>query len=394
MFQNLRPQPQDPILMLMDAFRSDPRPDKIDLGVGVYRNEEGITPVMRAVKAAERRLLTEQSTKGYTGLNGDPAFLEAMTGLVLDNVVSSDRVAASATVGGTGAVRNGLDLMRRIQPDARLHIPSPSWPNHAAIGAEIRMPVSQYRYFDPVAGGLDFDGMLADLSAIPRGDIVLLHGCCHNPSGADPSPAQWTQIIDLLHDTGVMVLVDLAYMGLGDGIAEDAAATRQLAAALPELIIAVSCSKNFGLYRDRAGAVIVVTEGKTQRDLVSGTLATLNRLAYSFPADHGAKVVESILNDPEMRQDWLEELTQMRVRINSLRRDLSLTLRDVTGSDRFAFFNAQKGMFSLLPATPGQVQQLREDYAVYMVGDGRMNIAGLTDRQIPALAHAIKAVCG
>ena len=394
MLENLRPQPEDPILALMDRYREDPRQEKIDLGVGVYRDSRGVTPVMRAVKSAERQLVEAQDTKTYTTLAGDPAFVRAMAGLVLGDTVEAGRIAGAGTVGGTGAVRQGLELLRLARPGACVHIPDPSWPNHRAILDALRMPVRTYRYFDAEANGVDMPGLLADLRAVPEGDIVLLHGCCHNPTGADPNVAEWQEIVAVLKARGVTVLIDLAYLGFGDGIGEDAFATRLLAQELPELVVAVSCSKNFGLYRDRAGAVLALSGSAALTGVVQANLATLNRLAYSFPADHGAKVVEMILTSEALSDDWAAELTEMRGRINGLRADLAGALRAETGSDRFGFLAAQRGMFSRLGATPAQIATLRADHAVYMIGDGRMNIAGLSRADIPRLARAIAAVCG
>lgn len=393
MFENLRQQPEDPILSLMDRYRSDPRPDKIDLGVGVYRNSQGVTPVMLAVKSAERKLVEVQDSKSYTSLAGDPGFIRAMAVLVLGDGVDPARVAGAATVGGTGAIRQGLELIRLARPDATVHIPDPSWPNHRSILDAMKMPVQTYRYFDAEANGVDMTGLLEDLRRVEEGDVVLLHGCCHNPTGADPSDAQWREIVAVLKARGAVVMVDLAYLGFGDGIDDDAYATRLMVQELPEVVVAVSCSKNFGLYRDRAG-VVLVAGPKSQTRIVQGNLATLNRLAYSFPADHGAKVVQMILSSAALRAEWAEELAEMRSRINGLRAGLAKALQEQTGSDQFAFLAAQRGMFSRLRATPAQIAALRDDHGIYMVGDGRMNVAGLSREDIPRLAKAIAEVCG
>lgn len=393
MFENLRPQPEDPILALMDRFREDPRDGKIDLGVGVYRNSQGVTPVMLAVKEAEHMLHQAQTTKSYTTLAGDPAFVAAMAHLVLGDEVNPDRCAGAGTVGGTGAVRQALELFRMAKPGTTVHLPEPTWPNHRAILQAMDMSVKTYRYFDAEAGELDMTGMLEDLRAVPEGDVVLVHGCCHNPTGADPDAARWQDIVEVIKGTGASVLVDLAYLGFGDGLEEDAFATRLLVQDISEVAIAVSCSKNFGLYRDRAGVVLVTCADEDQARIIQGNLAALNRLAYSFPADHGAKVVEMILNTSALRAEWAGELAAMRGRINSLRSELAQALRSEMGSDRFGFLASQRGMFSRLGATPEQVAELREKHAVYMIGDGRMNIAGLSSEDIPRLARAIAEVC-
>ncbi|EAQ03831.1 aspartate aminotransferase [Pseudooceanicola batsensis HTCC2597] len=392
MFAELRPQPDDPILALMDRFRADPRADKIDLGVGVYRNSRGVTPVMQAVKSAEQQLLERQESKSYTGLAGDPAFVAAMTRLVLGGEIDAERIAGAATVGGTGALRQALDLARLASPGATVHIPDPSWPNHRAIIEAVGLSCRSYRYYDPAAGGIDIEGMIADLAAAEPGDVVVLHGCCHNPTGADPTAAQWHDIVEALRTSRATVLIDLAYLGFGEGLDADAAATRLVARQLPEVIVAVSCSKNFGLYRDRAGVVLVLSETGAHRDVVQGNLATLNRLAYSFPADHGAKVAETILNDPALHASWTEELGQMRGRINELRRSLADALRSETGSDRFAFLASQNGMFSRLAVPPEDIRRLREEKAIYLIGDGRLNVAGLNAEDIPRLARAIAEI--
>jgi aromatic-amino-acid transaminase len=302
-------------------------------------------------------------------------------------------VAGAATVGGTGAIRQGLELIRLARPDATVHIPDPSWPNHRSILDAMKMPVQTYRYFDAEANGVDMTGLLEDLRRVEEGDVVLLHGCCHNPTGADPSDAQWREIVAVLKARGAVVMVDLAYLGFGDGIDDDAYATRLMVQELPEVVVAVSCSKNFGLYRDRAG-VVLVAGPKSQTRIVQGNLATLNRLAYSFPADHGAKVVQMILSSAALRAEWAEELAEMRSRINGLRAGLAKALQEQTGSDQFAFLAAQRGMFSRLRATPAQIAALRDDHGIYMVGDGRMNVAGLSREDIPRLAKAIAEVCG
>tara|TARA_R110002124_G_scaffold220063_8_gene385886 strand:+ start:3292 stop:4482 length:1191 start_codon:yes stop_codon:yes gene_type:complete len=394
MFETLRPQPDDQILMLMGRFHDDPRSDKIDLGVGVFRDSLGRTPVMRAVKAAERRLWDTQQTKGYTQLIGDPVFIDAMRELVLGEAVDVGRIAGAATVGGTGAIRQGLELIRLARPGVRVHIPDPSWPNHQSILGAMGIDWQPYRYFDAAANALDLAGMLSDLRRVAPGDVVLLHGCCHNPTGVDPTLAEWRHILAALEQSGATVLVDLAYQGFGDGLDEDAAATGLLAQTLREVVIAVSCSKNFGLYRDRAGAVLVVGASARDRDVIKGNLSALNRQAYSFPADHGASVAAMVLNDADLRADWTAELADMRSRVNLLRRDLAAALQQESQSDRYSFLAVQRGMFSRLGVTPDQVSALQRDHAVYMVGDGRMNVAGLSQADIPRLAEAIVAVCG
>lgn len=387
----LRQQPEDQILKLMRLFAEDPRPAKIDLGVGVYRNAQGQTPVMRAVKTAERQLWESQQTKSYTGLAGDPGFHDAMSGLVLGDSVDRARIAAAASVGGTGALHTALELIRAANPEARIWLPDPTWPNHAPIADHLGLARRSYRYFDASTGAADPAAMLGDLSATGAGDVVLLHGCCHNPTGADLALPDWQALAALLARTGATPLVDLAYLGFGDGIEADAAGTRLLAAALPEVLIAASCSKNFGLYRERAGILLTVTPDAAACARAQQNLAALNRMNFSFPPDHGARLVSMILEDPALRAEWLGELDEMRGGIAALRQQLAAALRQRSGSDRFGFLAENRGMFSRLGASPEQVETLRRDHGIYMVGDSRMNIAGLTPQDVPRLAEAILA---
>jgi aromatic-amino-acid transaminase len=392
MFDRLSDQPADKILALMAAYRDDPRPGKIDLGVGVYRDAAGLTPVMRAVKAAERRLVEEETTKSYTALAGDPAFAAALTGLILADAVERARIAAVATPGGTGAVRQALELIRLAAPQARVWLPDPTWPNHTSILRYLGIPAATYRYFDAATCGVDIGGMLADLGQVAAGDVVLLHGCCHNPTGADPTPAQWQEIVAAVTARGALPLIDLAYQGFGDGLAEDAMATRAIAAAAEECLIAASCSKNFGIYRERTGLLLAVARDARMAGVTQQNLAFLNRQNYSFPPDHGARVVTMILSDPALRADWEAELAAMRRSMRDLRADLAAELRRLTNSDRFAFIASHRGMFSRIGATPAQVERLRAEHGIYMVGDSRINIAGLNPATVPVLARAMVAV--
>lgn len=392
MLTDLTPQPADKILALMQMFREDPREQKIDLGVGVYKDANGVTPVMRAVKAAERQLVETQGTKAYTGLAGDPAFSRAMRKLILGASDDETRVAAVATPGGTGAVRQGLELMRYADPNAAIWLSLPTWPNHPSIVKYVGVPLREYRYFDSATRGVDFDGMLADLRQAKRGDMVLLHGCCHNPTGANLTEEQWGAVADLLEETGAIPFVDIAYQGFGDGLEEDAFGPRLLAKRLPELIIAASCSKNFGVYRERTGLLMALAPNEKAKGEAQATLAFLNRQNYSFPPDHGARVVQMILDDPALRGDWEAELEDVRTGMLALREQLATELRQRSNSERFDFIAHHRGMFSRLGATPEQVTELRETHGIYMVGDSRMNIAGLNKDTVPLLASAIIAV--
>ena len=389
MFETLQPQPADTILKLMAQYREDPRDTKIDLGVGVYKDATGLTPVMRAVKAAEHTLWEQQDSKSYVGLAGDPAFGDAMVKLVLGDSVARENVAAAATPGGTGAIRQAFELIQMARPEARVFVSNPTWPNHISMLKYLGMEMVSYSYFDDETCGVDFDGMMADLKTVKAGDVVLLHGCCHNPTGANLNPSQWDEVIALLKSTGATPMVDIAYQGFGEGLEQDAMATRKVAAALPETIIATSCSKNFGIYRERTGMLMVVSHDTSAKGLNQATLAYLNRQNFSFPPDHGARIVTMILNDDALRTDWMAEVEGIRTSLLDLRSQLASELQRLSGSDRFGFLAEHRGMFSRLGATPEQVEKLRVDAGIYMVGDSRMNIAGLNAKTIPILAKAI-----
>ncbi len=389
MLNALHVQPQDKILQLIQMFKDDPRDTKIDLGVGVYKDATGLTPVMRAVKAAEKQLWETEKTKTYTGLAGEPAYADAMLGLLLDGVVPADRLSAVATPGGTGAIRQALELIKLASPDATVWLSNPTWPNHPSIIKYLGMKMAEYRYFDAESRGVDFDGMMADLAQVKAGDVVLLHACCHNPTGANLTLPQWSAVADLLGKTGAVPFIDIAYQGFGDGLEEDAAGMRLLASRLPELLIAASCSKNFGIYRERTGILIAISPKAEMRAVVQGNLAFLNRQNFSFPPDHGARLVTMILSDAELRADWQAELEEVRQNMLTLRTSLAAELQRLSGSDRFGFLAQHRGMFSRLGATPEQVETLRRDHGVYMVGDSRMNIAGLNAKTVPILARAI-----
>ncbi len=386
MLDALKPQVQDKILILMQMYSEDPRAGKIDLGVGVYKDSSGLTPVMRAVKAAERRLWEVETTKTYTGLAGDPAFGAAMVRLILGADVPA---AAVATPGGTGAIRQGFELIKMAAPGAVVWLPDPTWPNHPSILSYLGMKTAAYRYFDAATGALDVAGMLEDLGRVAPGDVVLLHGCCHNPTGANPSAENWAAMADVMAARGAVPFVDLAYQGFGDGLEADAAATRMIATRFPEVLIAASCSKNFGIYRERAGVLIALGG---DLGITQGNLAYLNRQNFSFPPDHGARLVTMILADDALRNDWMAELEEVRLNMLTLRQCLADALCQATNSDRFDFVAAHRGMFSRLGLTEAQVARLREENGIYMVGDSRINIAGLNAASIPVLAAAIAGV--
>jgi aromatic-amino-acid transaminase len=305
----------------------------------------------------------------------------------------ADRAAAIATPGGTGAIRQALELIKMSAPGAKVWLSNPTWPNHPSIISYLGMQAAEYRYFDAATRGIDFAGLLDDLGRAAPGDVVLLHGCCHNPTGANLDMGQWAQVVSLLQARGAVPFVDLAYQGFGDGLEEDAAATRLIAAGFPEVLIAASCSKNFGIYRERTGILIALT-APDRKAVVQGNLAFLNRQNYSFPPDHGARLVTMILADDALRADWKAELEEVRLNMLTLRQSLADELRRATNSDRYDFVAHHRGMFSRLGLTEAQVMELRDTHGIYMVGDSRINIAGLNARTVPILAAAIAAVGG
>ncbi len=389
MFETLKEQPADKILALMQMFKEDPRADKIDLGVGVYKDASGHTPIMAAIKDAEKLLWEQETTKTYVALAGDPAFSDAMVSLVLGDAVARSNVAAVATPGGTGAVRQAFELAKMANPDARVFVSDPTWPNHLSILKHLDIPVVSYRYFDAETRGVDFDGMMSDLADAKAGDVILLHGCCHNPTGANLNLTQWAEVVALLQKTGATPMIDIAYQGFGDGLDEDAAATRLVASSVPETIIAASCSKNFGIYRERTGLLMLVSQNGGAHKMNQGTLAYLNRQNYSFPPDHGARLVTMVLTDPALRSAWTKELEDVRLSMLGLRQSLADELQRLSGSNRFGFLSQHRGMFSRLGTSPDKVELLRQRHGIYMVGDSRLNIAGLNAKSIPILAAAI-----
>ncbi len=391
MLSNLSEHPADKILALVAAFKEDPRDQKVDLGVGVYKDAEGRTPVMRAIKTAEKQLWEAETTKAYVGLTGDPAFNAAMRRLILADAVEDARLASAATPGGTGAVRQALELVKLANPDATIWVSDPTWPNHLTIIKYLGLPMQTYRYFDSETRAVDFAGMMHDLRHAKAGDVILLHGCCHNPSGANLTLDEWGAVADFIEASGTTPMIDIAYQGFGDGLEQDAGGTRLLAGRLPELLIAASCSKNFGIYRERTGILIALSDTAAVAKVTQNNLAFLNRQNYSFPPDHGARLVTMILEDETLRADWEAELEEVRLGMLGLREQLAAELRQRTNSDRFDFIAAHRGMFSRLGATPDQVAAMRADHGIYMVGDSRINVAGLNAKTVPVLANAIVA---
>ncbi len=394
MFENLTPQPPDKIIALSGMFRADERETKIDLGVGVYKNAEGHTPIMRAVKSAERKLWDEETSKSYTALIGDGGFHGVMADLVLADSVPRDRVAFAHTPGGTGAIRQILELIKMSSPNTTIWMSNPTWPNHPAMINNLGIKSAVYTYINSETRTVDFEAMMVDLANIKAGDVVLLHGCCHNPTGANLNPVQWGEVADLLLAKGAIPFIDIAYQGFGDGLEEDSFGTRLMASRCPEVLISASCSKNFGIYRERTGLVLAISANSRNSALTQGALSSLSRLNFSFPPDHGARLVTMVLSDPALRTEWMSELEDIRTGMLGLRQRLADALQAETNSNRFGFVAEHRGMFSRLGLSEAQVLQLREEHAIYMIGDSRINIAGLNDRTVPIVAKAVAQIGG
>jgi aspartate/tyrosine/aromatic aminotransferase len=397
MFQALKPVPPDPLLGVTEAFRADPSPAKIDLGVGVYRDATGQTPVMAAVRAAEQRVLARQTTKAYVGPAGNRPFAEAMAKLTLGDghpALAGKRVAALQAPGGSGALRLASELLKLAGYAGTVHVSDPTWANHIPLMNGAGLATAKYPYYDAATGGVQVARMLEALDALAAGTVVLFHGSCHNPTGADLKPADWQAIAELMARRRLVPLLDLAYQGLGQGLAEDAYGIRLLVEKLPESLVAVSCSKNFGMYRERVGALLTVGETSEGAGIAMSHMQGLARRMYSMPPDHGAAVVAEVFADAEFYRAWEAELTAMRERVNGLRRELAAALRSAFNSARFDFIAGQAGMFSMLGLPPEAVAKLRTEHHLYMAPDSRANIAGLRAEQIPQVAAAIRAAAG
>ena len=389
MLEQLQQQPPDKILALMQTFKEDPRANKLDLGIGVYKNENGQTPIINAVKKAEKILWEQETTKSYTKLTGDSDFQTVMKELIFSDCVSEDIISTAHTPGGTGAIRQAFELIRLASPNSKIWISNPTWPNHISILKFLNIPYSEYVYFDKKTCELNFDGMMESLKNTKPGDIILLHGCCHNPTGANLNNDQWKELQKFLCDNQLVPLIDLAYQGFGDGLDEDAYGVRLLAKKCKEVILAASCSKNFGIYRERTGILFTISENEKIKNISSNTLAFLNRQNFSFPPDHGGKLVTLILKNEELKSSWIKELNEMRLNMLDIRKSLAEELRKKSQSNRFDYLETHRGMFSLLGATKDQVLSMREKHAIYMIEDSRVNIAGLNKKRLSKLAEAI-----
>ncbi|WP_367971475.1 amino acid aminotransferase [Vibrio scophthalmi] len=389
MFTHL-PTPQlDPILSLSVAYKNDPRSEKVDLGIGVYKNSAGETPIMRAISQAQDIVVATQQTKSYVGLAGCEEFNQSMVNLVLGGTSVLDRVSAVQTPGASGALRMLGDLIKVAQPNTTVWISNPSYVNHKPVMEAAGLKVNYYRYFSPQTKQVDKGMMLEDLAKAGQNDVVLLHGCCHNPTGADIDFDAWQQITALAQKNGFTPFVDVAYQGFGDGLDADAKGLRYMADNVDEMLITTSCSKNFGLYRERTGAAIVLGQSTVDANNAKGKLLTLARSTYTMPPDHGAALVKTILQNQELTEVWKQELSEMQQRLLSLRKSLCDELRNAHNTSQFDFIESHKGMFTVLGFSQSQMSQLREEYGIYGVGDGRINIAGLTEKDIPCVAEAI-----
>ncbi|UEB97367.1 aspartate/tyrosine/aromatic aminotransferase [Pseudomonas sp. HN2] len=387
--------PGDPILGLMEAYAQDANPRKFDLGVGVYKDAQGLTPIPEAVKIAEARLVESQDTKTYIGGHGNPLFDKVINELVLgadSRLIAEQRAGATQTPGGTGALRLAADFIAQCLPGKGVWLSNPTWPIHETIFAAAKVKVSHYPYVGS-DNRLDVEAMLAVLREVPKGDVVLLHACCHNPTGFDLNHDDWKRVLEVVRSRDLLPLIDFAYQGFGDGLEQDAWSTRLFASQVPELLITSSCSKNFGLYRDRTGALIVCANNADKLTDIRSQLANIARNLWSTPPDHGAAVVATILADPELKARWADEVEAMRLRIAQLRSGLVEALEPHGLRERFAHIGVQRGMFSYTGLSPEQVQHLRERHSVYMVSSGRANVAGIDATRLTSLADAIADAC-
>ncbi|SNY40587.1 aromatic amino acid aminotransferase apoenzyme [Pseudomonas sp. LAMO17WK12:I6] len=387
--------PGDPILGLMEAYAQDTNPRKFDLGVGVYKDAQGLTPIPEAVKIAEAQLVESQDTKTYIGGHGNPLFGKVINELVLgadSKLIAEQRAGATQTPGGTGALRLAADFIAQCLPGKGVWLSNPTWPIHETIFAAAGVKVSHYPYVGS-DNRLDVDAMLAALNEVPQGDVVLLHACCHNPTGFDLNHDDWQRVLDVVRRRDLLPLIDFAYQGFGEGLEQDAWSTRLFAAEVPELLITSSCSKNFGLYRDRTGALIVCAKTADKLIDIRSQLANIARNLWSTPPDHGAAVVATILADTELKARWADEVEAMRLRIAQLRSGLVEALEPHGLRERFAHIGVQRGMFSYTGLSPEQVKQLREQHSVYMVSSGRANVAGIDATRLALLAEAIANAC-
>ncbi|PLX80105.1 MAG: aromatic amino acid aminotransferase [Desulfuromonas sp.] len=395
MFEKVQIAPPDPILGLTEMFKADTNPDKINLSVGVYQDAQGKTPVLATVKEAEKRVLEKENSKGYLPMTGEPMYCAAVQELLFGEgheIIASKRAATAQCPGGTGALRVAGDYLHTVHPQAKIWLSNPTWANHSTIFAAAGMKCEKYDYRDPATNGLDFDAMCASIKAVPEGDVILLHGCCHNPTGIDPTPEQWSVIADLLAERGILPLVDFAYQGLAAGIEEDRAGLQILTKKVKQMLICSSFSKNFGLYRERTGALTIVADDSEQASTVMSQVKLRIRYNYSNPPSHGGQIVATVLGDKALRAQWIEEVADIRNRINEMRHLFVQTLKGKGVEQDFSTIIEQRGMFSFSGLTKEQVAKLREQYSIYIVDSGRINVAGMTPDNMDRLCEAIKSV--
>jgi aspartate aminotransferase len=395
MFERLELITADTILSLMAAFRADPDPRKVDLGVGVYRDDHGETPVPVAVRAAERALIERQTTKTYVGPAGNPGFNQEMARLVLGGEhpsLTAGRLRLIQSPGGCGALRLGAELIRYASPDSLVHVSTPTWVNHVPLLSGSGLKLERYPYYDAARGAVLFSEMLAAFERLPPRAVVLLHASCHNPTGADLSQSEWRELLSLVKRRQLLPFIDMAYQGLGEGLDADAFGLRLFCAELPEVLFAVSCSKNFGLYRERAGALGIVCASPGEADAAMSQLVRLARGLWSMPPDHGAAIVHGVLTDATLRAQWIAEVDAMRARVQGLRREVVRQLAEHCPGRDFGYVARQHGMFSLFGITTEQVRELRARHHVYMIDDSRMNVAGLRRENLEYFARSVAAV--
>lgn len=397
MFSHLTAAPPDAILGLTEAWKKDPNPLKINLGVGIYKDDKGQTPVLESVKTAEARILASATTKSYMPIGGTPEYGKMVQNLILGEnhpAISEGRVRTAHTPGGTGGLRVGADFLRKVKPDATVWVSKPTWANHRGIFEAAGFKVNEYRYYDPATRGLNAEGMIADLSKIPAGDIVLLHVCCHNPSGVDIEEGQWDEVARIAAEKGWVPFLDFAYQGFGRGVEEDREGLLAMARHCPELLVSSSFSKNFGLYQDRTGALSVIAANREQAEIAFSHVEIAIRVNYSNPPAHGGLIITTILSDELLAGQWLEELSRMRLRIAKVRSQFVEMLNAQGIKTDFSFIERQKGMFSFSGLTDEQVAALRQNDSIYIVKGGRINVAGITTQNIDALCKAIARVIG
>ena len=392
MFDSLEQKPADAILKLIAEFKDDPRRDKIDLGVGVYRTADGRTPVLDAVKAAERQILDTQDSKAYLGTAGNPAFNAAMQSMTFGVAEDRDRMVTVQAPGGSGALRVAAALLLEARPAAEVWVSDPTWNNHVPLLGGAGLELKPYPYYDTERHVIRADAMLETLGKVPEGGIVLFHACCHNPSGLDPSADEWRAITDIVVERKLLPFIDMAYQGFAESVEEDAFAIRHMAERVPEMIVSNSCSKNFGLYRDRVGALSVLAANADTAGRIRSQLSSIARTIYSMPPDHGGAIVATILGDDGLKEQWLGEVAAMRQRILDMRALLNDALKQAAPDHDFSHLVRANGMFCFLGLSPEQVEQLKADHGVYMVGSSRINVAGVTADNVDYLAQSIAAV--